>query len=70
VQNPVLVSALDRPAFDRTQLCLFSMFFGLYFYQCHFVVVLFAFVVLRLDFSVTLPGKNVSKMTYFVSNGH
>jgi len=23
VQIPVLVSALDRPAFDRTQLCLF-----------------------------------------------
>ena len=23
MQNPVLVSALDRPAFDRTQLCLF-----------------------------------------------
>jgi len=23
VQNPVLVGALDRPAFDRTQLCLF-----------------------------------------------
>jgi len=23
VQNPVLFSALDRPAFDRTQLCLF-----------------------------------------------
>ena len=24
MQNPVLVSALDRPAFDRTQLCLFQ----------------------------------------------
>jgi len=23
VQIPVLVGALDRPAFDRTQLCLF-----------------------------------------------
>jgi len=22
VQNPVLVGAVDRPAFDRTQLCL------------------------------------------------
>ena len=25
VQNPVLVGALDRPAFDRTQLCLFIL---------------------------------------------
>ena len=24
MQNPVLVSALDRPAFDRTQICLFQ----------------------------------------------
>jgi len=24
VQNPILVSALDRPAFDRTQLCLLT----------------------------------------------
>ena len=27
VQIPVLVSALDRPAFDRTQLCLFVYWF-------------------------------------------
>jgi len=28
VQNPVLISALDRPTFDRTQLCLFTLFLG------------------------------------------
>jgi len=28
VQNPVLVGALDRPAFDRTQLCLLEGLFN------------------------------------------
>jgi len=34
VQIPFLISALDRPAFDRTQLCLSSSYFRL-FCSCH-----------------------------------
>jgi len=50
----------------------FCVFFSVFILD-YFVLVLFAFVVLGLVSSVLcakrLAGKNVSKMTYFVSSG-
>jgi len=68
MQIPVSVSALDRPAFDRTQLCLFTCAINLWHQKLVTADITAVFVNSQHD--IKRPGQDFNKRKFVFEGVH